>query len=195
MKKRIVIFSLIFILLVSTILVLILHSLNKKTDMKAKGTNKVESIQIIDEIDKAEDTETNINNEEDSIAGNTNNDITKVDDDKNNESINISSQENSNTASTAEIYTNKNYAPTVSYQQERKPWDDLGISEYDYYNKPDHKWGEVNFSIKIYGTRDATFKACQDYGVDYTNKNGGGFFCDSVNSYSGDYLGEIIEFY
>lgn len=79
--------------------------------------------------------------------------------------------------------------------KEETPWDSLGITEYDYYNKPAHSWAEIDFSVKTYGDRSATLKACQDYGNNYISENGGGYFCDSVNSYSGDYLGEDVDFY
>lgn len=71
------------------------------------------------------------------------------------------------------------------------PWDRLGISEYDYYNKPDHSWAEVDFKLSDYGSEEATLNACKEYG----KQHGGGFFCDRVNSYSGNYLGEDIDFY
>ena len=75
------------------------------------------------------------------------------------------------------------------------PWDSLGITEYDYYNKPAHSWAELDFKISNYGSREATLNACKEYGNNYISQNGGGYFCDSVNSYSGNYLGEDIDFY
>lgn len=75
------------------------------------------------------------------------------------------------------------------------PWDSLGITEYDYYNKPAHSWAELDFKISSYGSREATLNACKEYGNNYISQNGGGYFCDSVNSYSGNYLGEDIDFY
>lgn len=74
-------------------------------------------------------------------------------------------------------------------------WDSLGISEYDYYNKPAHSWARLDFKSSDYGNYEATLNACKNYGNEYISKNGGGYFCDSVNSYSGNYLGEMIEFY
>ena len=78
---------------------------------------------------------------------------------------------------------------------ENKPWDDLGISEYDYYNKPAHSWAEVDFNVKDYGTQESTLKACQEYGNSYIAEHSGGYWCNSVNSYSGDYLGEDFDYY
>lgn len=75
------------------------------------------------------------------------------------------------------------------------PWDSLGITEYEYYNSPAHSWAELDFKISDYGNRDATLKACQDYGNKYIAENSGGYWCNSINSYSGDYLGEDIDFF
>ena len=85
--------------------------------------------------------------------------------------------------------------PNISNPKEKTPWDSLGITEYDYYNKPAHSLAEIDFSVKTYGDRAATLKACQDHGNNYISEHGGGYFCDSVNSYSGNYLGEDIDFY
>lgn len=75
------------------------------------------------------------------------------------------------------------------------PWDSLGITEYEFYNSPAHSWAELDFKISDYGSREATLNACKEYGNKYIAENSGGYFCDSVNSYSGDYLGEDIDFY
>jgi len=75
------------------------------------------------------------------------------------------------------------------------PWDSLGITEYEYYHTPAHSWAELDFKISDYGSREATLNACKEYGNKYIAENSGGYFCDSVNSYSGDYLGEDIDFY
>lgn len=83
----------------------------------------------------------------------------------------------------------------VPEKPKNNPWDSLGITEYDYYNKPAHSWAELDFKVSDYGSREKTLEACQKYGNNYISENGGGYFCDSVNSYSGDYLGEDIDFY
>ena len=71
-------------------------------------------------------------------------------------------------------------------------WDELGISEYDYYNKPMWNWARIDFSIKDYKTYEKTREACVSKGEEYFNE-GYGYSCTSINSYSGDYLGEMLK--
>ena len=71
-------------------------------------------------------------------------------------------------------------------------WDELGISAYDYYNKPMWNWARIDFSIKDYKTYEKTREACVSKGEEYFNE-GYGYSCTSINSYSGDYLGEMLK--
>lgn len=83
----------------------------------------------------------------------------------------------------------------VPKEEEVKPktaWEELGISEYDYYHKPMWSWGRVDFSIETYKTYEKTREACISKGEEYFEQ-GLGYSCTSINSYSGDYLGEMIK--
>jgi len=71
-------------------------------------------------------------------------------------------------------------------------WEELGITEFDYYNKPMWSWARIDFSIKDYKTYEKTREACIAKGEEYF-KEGLGYSCTSINSYSGDYLGEMIK--
>ena len=75
--------------------------------------------------------------------------------------------------------------------EKENPWDDLGITEYEYYNKPMWSWARVDYSIKDYVTQELTQKACIDAGNNML-ENILSFSCTSINSYSGDYLGEML---
>lgn len=80
-------------------------------------------------------------------------------------------------------------------KEEKHPWDDLGISENDYYNKPMWSWMKIDFDINSYGTQAATENACREYGNKKAEEEGLGFSCTNVLSYSGKYLGEYIKFF
>ena len=83
----------------------------------------------------------------------------------------------------------------VPKEEEVKPkiaWEELGISEYDYYHKPMWSWGRIDFSIETYKTYEKTREACITKGEEYFEQ-GLGYSCTSINSYSGDYLGEMIK--
>ena len=94
------------------------------------------------------------------------------------------------------IPQNTNTEPTpTDTVKENTPWDSLGITEYDYYNKPAQSWANLQFKISDYGSREATEKACHEYGDNNIPEGRAGYWCLSVNSYSGDYLGEEIDFF
>ena len=76
--------------------------------------------------------------------------------------------------------------------KELTAWEELGITEYDYYKKPMWSWARIDFSIKDYKTYEKTREACITRGEEYF-KEGLGYSCTSINSYSGDYLGEMIK--
>lgn len=79
----------------------------------------------------------------------------------------------------------------VENEENISPWDDLGITEYDYYNKPMWNWARVDYSIKEYGTQEKTYNACIEAGNSMEDDILS-FSCTSINSYSGDYLGEML---
>lgn len=69
-------------------------------------------------------------------------------------------------------------------------WESLGISEYDYYHKPMWSWARIDFSINDYGSFEQTHQACIDAGGNLENIMS--FSCTTINSYSGDYLGDMF---
>lgn len=81
--------------------------------------------------------------------------------------------------------------PKQEEKQEMTAWQELGISEEEYYNEPMWKWAKVDFSIEEYGSEENCFKACVDYG----ESTGMGYSCSIINSYSGRYLGEMIKLF
>lgn len=99
---------------------------------------------------------------------------------------------NTNTAKPKEEPKQEQSSPPVVEQpkpKEKTPWEELGISEYDYYNKPMWSWVSVTYSVKIYGSETEARKQCQ---LDCDN-SGRDCRCITVNSYSGDYLGEYLK--
>ena len=84
---------------------------------------------------------------------------------------------------------------TIPKTEEVKPktaWEELEISEYDYYHKPMWSWARIDFSIEIYKTYEKTREACISKGEEYFEQ-GLGYSCTGINSYSGDYLGEMLK--
>lgn len=135
-----------------------------------------------------------------------------TDENKENNSVNNKKEENKPITQTPQNNSNNsNDSKKEEKKEENKPiekteevkeepkkeptsnaWDELGISEYDYYNKPMWNWARIDFSIKDYKTYEKTREACVSKGEEYFNE-GYGYSCTSINSYSGDYLGEMLK--
>lgn len=196
MKKRIVL--LFFIILILSISSLILYKyisgIKSKSIAKKNNNFNLEKIssKIIEKIDDV-NTEDNNNNfykkEETNIKEHVNENNTYTEDkkDDNNNYYELNNQSNDNYEEP--IYTNPE--PQVT---ERHIWDELGISEYDYYNSPMSSWQTVDFSISDYGSLFAAENACRNYGLSYEPYVNGeeSFNCDIVTSYSGNYLGYMF---
>ena len=119
---------------------------------------------------------------------------TNKDDKKSNTNINSNVvKENKVEYDSTQVENNSTQVENNSTQEVEKenPWDDLGITEYEYYNKPMWSWARVDYSIKDYVTQELTQKACIDAGNNMV-ENILSFSCTSINSYSGDYLGEML---
>ena len=119
---------------------------------------------------------------------------TNKDDKKSNTNINSNVvKENKVEYDSTQVENNSTQVENNSTQEVEKenPWDDLGITEYEYFNKPMWSWARVDYSIKDYVTQELTKKACIDAGNNML-ENILSFSCTSINSYSGDYLGEML---
>ncbi len=156
-----------------------------------KDSNKDDSNSITNEEqednDPIKEEQTSNIDEKPKVENNTsNNEKTK----KENKSTNPS---NSGTTTTT-----PNYQPP---KVEEKPpkvqtaWEELGISEYDYYHKPVWSWARIDFSVDDYGTEENTKNACISKGnkLMKESQEGLGFSCQSILSYAGNYLGEMME--
>lgn len=140
------------------------------------------------------------NNKNSGISSNSTSDTNK-DDKKSNTNINSNVvEENKVESNSNPIENSSNNVGNDSTQVENSstskvekqyPWDDLGITEYEYYNKPMWSWARVDYSIKEYGTQELTQEACINEGNNMLDDILS-FSCTSINSYSGDYLGEML---
>lgn len=93
--------------------------------------------------------------------------------------------------------------------KEATEWEKLGITEYDYYNKPMWKWAKVDFSVDELGTKENALRTCDKAGNKILNpckdENGfqipncdlepvsGSFTCYELTSYSGRFLGYYLK--
>ena len=80
----------------------------------------------------------------------------------------------------------------IETKEEPNAWDELGITEDEYYNKPMWSWARIDYSINEFKTYEKTREACMQRGEELFQE-GLGYSCTSINSYSGKYLGEMLK--
>ena len=201
MKKNIIIFVVLVLISIGIISCLYINNRNKESKLLDQSGTSNEVVKDIDE--KKEDIENEPISEDIKDNNNDNKNITN-----NDVNINKSNME-SNSSSNSNVINNKKdnvtqakeekhetvketvvQQPTPEPKKEPTPWESLGISEYDYYNKPMWSWARVDYSVKTYGTLEQTHQACIDAGNELDDIIS--FSCDNINSYSGDYLGDML---
>lgn len=177
---------------------------NKIANNSKTNLENIEQVKVIEEkIEKEVIINESINepvtnnkqasNKDSGVSSNSTSNINK-DDKKSDTNINSNVvEENKVENSSRQIENNSTQIENSSTSQVEKqsPWDDLGITEYDYYNKPMWSWARVDYPIKEYGTQELTQEACINAGNNMLDEILS-FSCTSINSYSGDYLGEML---
>ncbi|CDE37975.1 unknown [Mycoplasma sp. CAG:472] len=141
-----------------------------------------DEVKIKDEnVDKKDDV-----NNDDTTSKNNESKETKT---NNSNKSNIQSNENKNNQKTT---TSEITQPPVQQEEQKEesnnnvkannPWDILGITEDQYYNKPLYSWERVDFS---------TYEECANYGESYKPYLNGEelYHCSTVSSASGKNLG------
>ena len=201
MKKNIIIFVVLVLISIGIISCLYINNRNKESKLLDQSGTSNEVVKDIDE--KKEDIENEPISEDIKDNNNDNKNIT------NNDANTNKSNMESNSSSNSNVINNKNdnvtqakeekhetvketvvQQPIPEPKKEPTPWESLGISEYDYYNKPMWSWARVDYSVKTYGTLEQTHQACIDAGNELDDIIS--FSCDNINSYSGDYLGDML---
>lgn len=172
---------------------------NSKTNLKnIEQENvieeKIEKEVMINESINEPVTNNKQDNDKDSrISSNSTSDSNK-DDKKSNTNINsdvVEQNKVENNSNKVENNSTQVENSSTSEVEKQYPWDDLGITEYEYYNKPMWIWARIDYSIKEYGTQELTQEACINEGNNML-EDILSFSCTSINSYSGDYLGEML---
>ena len=184
--KKIIIPVILFVIIIIGVSCFMFYS-------KTKNVEEVTNENVVD-------TKTNIE---------TDNNVTKSSEDKINEIENSNELTNSSTIKESkseekkeekksEGNKNNNIKQNTTVVEEPKSedkktaWDELGLSEYDYYHKPMWNWQRIDFSIDEYKTEQKTKEACISKGNEYFEQ-GIGYSCSSVTSYAGTYLGEMLK--
>lgn len=192
MKQKIIIMILVLITLFAVSFVILKLQTNKDSEIIENNTSESINNDNLEELeqDNKEDelTDDNSNDEEKTIEQESPKESQTTKEEKktnNSSSNNTSSNQNKKEESSSNKKDNKQSV-------ESKPvWEELGISEYDYYHKPMWSWAKIDYFVDTYGTEEATHRACIDAGNKLENITS--YTCYNINSYSGDYLGDMLE--
>lgn len=186
--------------------------LDEKVEEKGEESTTEESKTEVSNTPKIEDdkksnnTTNNSNSNANSDSKNNSQTTQKTDTTKQEEVVNNNSNSSSNsTNQKQETESSKNEEKPVvdkqpeteskveenntednNFKTDKQVWEELGITEYDYYNSPMMSWQKVTHS---------TFEECQSEGdrvladgnSEYTT-----YWCYQVNSYSGRMLGVML---
>ena len=172
----------------------VILKLQTNKDSKIIENNTSESINN-DNLEELEQ-----DNKEDELTDDNSNDEEKtIEQESPKESQTTKEEKKTNNSSSNNTSSNQNKKEESSSNKkdnkqsvESKPvWEELGISEYDYYHKPMWSWAKIDYFVDTYGTEEATHRACIDAGNKLENITS--YTCYNINSYSGDYLGDMLE--
>lgn len=209
MKKKYLIIILIILLIIGITSLIFLFKPSNDNDIKKLEEPKIKETKITpnsieDNSKELEKNETNVEvvDENKSTGQVTTKKETQepkkeTNTSKSNSNNNVNNNKTNNTKQneeTKKVEPKETTQPVVTESKNDNPWDRLGISEYDYYNKPMYSWEKVDFKVSDYGSKGATEKACEDYGYAYIETHDGAFSCNNVTSYSGAYLGEYFKY-
>ena len=204
MKKIIILVVVLVLISIGLVSCFYINNRNKEKELLNQKETSNEVIKDLNEEEEDIENESiseDIKNDNDDNKNISNNDVNT---NKSNMESNSSSnsnvinnkQENKNVTQVKEEKHEPENKPVVQEptpeppKKEQTPWESLGISEYDYYNKPMWSWARIDYSVKVYGTLEQTHQACIDDGNKLDDIIS--FSCDNINSYSGDYLGDML---
>ena len=193
MIKKIIVSTILIVLLVGILGIGYLKINNPKKETInteiTKNISKEDKEESTDEIivdEKIEEIETPKNNNKDEEKN-----TTPKKEEKKEQKSSSESKNNTTITSTDTNKQNNNEAKEATQPKKETEWEKLGISEYDYYHKPMWSWARVDYKVEDYGSLEKAHQACIDAGNKIEDSIS--FSCTNINSYSGDYLGDMLK--
>lgn len=193
MIKKIIVSTILIVLLVGILGIGYLKINNPKEETInteiTKNISKEDKEESTDEIivdEKIEEIETPKNNNKDEEKN-----TTPKKEDKKEQKSSSESKNNTTITCTDTNKQNNNEVKEATQPKKETEWEKLGISEYDYYHKPMWSWARVDYKVEDYGSLEKAHQACIDAGNKIEDSIS--FSCTNINSYSGDYLGDMLK--
>lgn len=204
--RKIMIFILIFLVII-TVSFIGYKILNKdkkqelimdKNSIHDKETPTIESNnESINEIMNSneevnKDSESNIQETDNQVAGTKEESVIKSEQNDSKPSQSENKTPNSSNTTNSVPNNAESSEPKDTAKEELKFWELLGLTEDQYYNSPMWSWARLDYSIDDYGSHEETQKACRQESMRLLEEDISSG-CTEINSYSGRYLGEMLE--
>lgn len=163
----------------------VIEEKNDNQNIEINNSEKVQENNVIEEqnTNTQNINQSNEKTEESTIKQETDNSLST-----NNEKESSSSRSSSESYNTNENSNVNNNSTTTKIE----PWEQLGLTENQYYNEPIWSWARVDYHIDNYSNREETKNACEQESMRLMNEENIASGCTEINSYSGRYLGEML---
>jgi len=195
MKKKIIVMVIFLTVLfgISAITFTNTKKTNNEEVISAEKNDTVEEVETTN--DDSKNNEIKENEEEKETPKESTEEVKTTKEETKTTQTTTNSQETNKNSSNNNANTNNNSSSNTQNNKQsvetKTAWEELGISEYDYYHKPMWSWARIDYSVETYGSYEKAHQACIDAGSSLENIIS--FSCSSINSYSGDYLGEMLK--
>lgn len=210
-KKAIVIILLILIVIVAIVGFIfykdgvgkiknVVYPINQKYEVENNETNETKKDKIDKTTSEEVKEEKSVNSyEKKNNNSSSNNKATAKSNNVNKENSNTSTNTITSNANSNESNSESGVIdPNGNAKQEEKvivikkqPWEEAGVSEYDWYHKPVHSWMRVDYKVSNCGSISKCEALCMKNAEElaYTEN----ISCIQVYTYSGSYLGEMLK--
>lgn len=169
----------------------------KDTESTSKKNNETKNESSGKENSIKNNTETNTNTQKEQ-NNNSNNTQSNQNKESSNEVIKESEnkqedqKEETNSSTDSNANNNSNNTSNNTFSNSGV-WDELGITEYDYYNSPMWSWAKVTHKTKTECIAAGEAAKAKELEKDESERKSVLFTCTEIYSYSGNYLGEMLE--
>lgn len=168
---------------------------NKDKELSEETTNKDNTTPTDKNKESSkveEESNTNNKTENNKKTGNKTNNNKTLASSKNEQPKKESNKKNETTSIESGVIdpNNTNKSPENVITVEDKPWELLGITKDDYYNKPVYKWARVDYPVSSCMSVSNCESLCMNDAKELSFTEN--VSCIQIYTYSGKYLGEML---
>ena len=214
MKKNKIIVLVASVLCISSYFLILLFNNRKEVKNNIDNIDKIDKTSSIEEIDEINENSNEIIIDENIIEESSTQIAPQQEETKQNVNVdtNKKRETNSKNIQTPKQNNNKNeQQPVIEKKEEsgvvdssgnavkeeqvktvvKQPWEQIGISEYDWYHRPVYDWMRIDYNISKCGSKSSCESLCMNDAEELAFTEN--VSCIQVYSHSGEYLGEMLK--